>query len=219
MRLQYEEMSTQNVNGMRIYETPQKQMYPSITTILGRTVSEEKQKSLANWQNSLGIKKANKICKDACDRGTNVHLLIERFLNKEDLKREQFSQDDYNLFVSLKIKLNQITDVWAQEIPLYSDLLQIAGRCDAIGVYKGVPSIIDFKTSTRLKSAKDIEDYKLQCCFYGCAANEMFGTDIQQGVVLMAANPGFPLEFVFDLNPSVNTLADRVDEFYRKLNT
>jgi ATP-dependent exoDNAse (exonuclease V) beta subunit len=218
MKLTHVEMKTQEVAQMRVYTTPEGQHFPSITTMLGRTVSEEKKKSLSNWQNSLGIKQANKICKAAGDRGTNVHLLIERFLNKVELKREQFSQDDFNLFVSLKIKLNQVSEVWAQEIPLYSNMLQIAGRCDAIGVYKGIPSIIDFKTSTRLKSAKDIEDYKLQCTFYAIAANEMYETNIQQGVVLMAANPGFPLEFIFDLNPYVNTLADRVDAFYRTLN-
>jgi len=217
MKLNHAELKTQEVARMRVYTT-EGNHYPSITTLLGRTISEEKKQSLTNWQNSLGIKQANKITNDAANRGTNVHLLIERFLNKEDLKREQFSQDDFNLFTSLKIKLNQISEVWAQEIPLYSDMLQIAGRCDAIGVYKGVPSIIDFKTSTRLKSDKDIADYKLQCTFYGIACNELYGTDIQQGVVLMAANPGFPLEFIFDLNPYVNTLADTVDAFYRTLN-
>ena len=203
--------------GYRLYETPEGNYYPSITSILGHTVSEEKKTSLTSWQNSLGTDKAAAYTSAAASKGTNVHTMIERYLKKEDMKLNEFSHDDVNVFNALKLKLNQITDVIGLEAPLYSDLLELAGTTDCIGTYKGVPSIIDFKTSCRIKNEKDIADYKLQCCFYGIAMNEKHGTDIDQGVILMSAQTGFPIEFSFRLSAQLPTLIERVDTFYSKM--
>jgi genome maintenance exonuclease 1 len=85
--------------------------------------------------------------------------------------------------------------VWGQECALYSPSLEVAGRCDLVGKYKGIPVIVDFKTAGRVKGHKDIGDYKLQLAFYACAHNEMFGTNIRDGVILMVAQTGFPMEF------------------------
>ena len=111
----------------------------------------------------------------------------------------------------------KIDEVWGQEVVLYSLIEKIAGRCDCIGVYKGVPSIIDFKTSMRLKGYDNIEDYKYQLAFYALAHNEMFGTSINQGVILMVTNDGFPLEFLVDLNKYYDKLKLRIAMFYQKL--
>lgn len=92
----------------------------------------------------------------------------------------------------------------------------MAGRCDLIGRYKGVPSIIDFKTASRVKSKDDITDYALQLAFYSIAHNEMFDTNIQQGVILMVAQTGFPMEFVFVLDEHYEELIERVEAFFRK---
>jgi hypothetical protein len=204
-------------SGYRLYETPEGNFYPSITTVLGHTVSEEKKAILTSWQNSLGVSKAAAYTKAAASKGTNVHTMIERYLLGQELNTSEFSYEDVNVFNALKLKLNRITDVIGLEAPLYSDLLELAGTTDCIGTYKGIPSIIDFKTSCRIKSEKDIADYKLQCCFYGVAMNEKYGTDIDQGVILMSSQTGFPQEFTFRLSASLNTLIERVDHFYSKL--
>ena len=158
-------LQTVNEMGSRFYVTPQQNYYPSITSILGKTETIEKQESLKKWRSSLGDVKAAEVTRRAADRGTNVHLLIERYLKGEDVKRDQFSTEDFNSFVALKTKLKFIDEVWGQECSLYSDLLEVAGRCDCVAVYKGVPSIIDYKTSTRLKKPSEIADYKLQFTF------------------------------------------------------
>jgi hypothetical protein len=207
------------VAGMRLYETPEKNYYPSITTILGRTISEEKEQSLKSWQNSLGASNAKAYTEAAASKGTNVHLMIERFLKNEDLRTKEFSAFDVNVFTALKLKLKQISDLKGLELPLYSDLLEVAGTCDCVGTYKGIPSIIDFKTSCRIKSEKDIADYKLQCLFYGIAVNEKHGTDIDQGVILMSAQTGFPLEFTFKLSDFLPELIQRIDLFYSNVNS
>lgn len=214
----FKELNTVNEMGMRFYVTPEKRYYASITTVLGNTVSEEKQKSLTNWQNSLGVKKATEVTKAAADRGTNVHLMIERHLKGEDIQSSSFSASDVNSFNALKLKLKSIDEVWGQEVSLYSDTLEVAGRCDCIGTFKSVPSIIDYKTANRVKSEKEIADYKLQCAFYAIGFLEQFDVEIEQGVVLMTSAGGFPQEFRFTLEDQYPLLAKRVDEFYEKLN-
>lgn len=216
MQFQYPNLTAAPFKGMRFYETPEGQFYPSITTVLGGTMSEEKQTALKNWQTSLGMDAAQKKTKDAADHGTAVHLLSERYLKKEPLQQpgEKIRHEDMNAFNAFKLKLNKIEEIWGQEVALYSNLLGVAGRTDLIGVYKGKPSIVDFKTSGRVKGNKDIEDYKLQLCAYAIMHNEMFNTDINQGVILMTSAGGFPQEFIVDLSKYVDKLAERVEKFY-----
>lgn len=208
-------MITTTIEGMRFYVTPTGNYYPSITTVLGTTETEEKKSSLKRWQNSLGIDEATKQTQEAAERGTNVHLMAERYLKKEPIDQgENFSNEHVSSFNALKLKLNKVEEIWGQEVALYSDCLKVAGRTDLIGVYKGKPSIIDFKTSTKIKGNADIEAYKLQLTAYAIMFTEMFKTPISHGVILMTSAGGFPQEFKVDLNSFVEKLADRVDEFY-----
>lgn len=213
---QYPDLTATSFKGMRLYQTPEGNFYPSITTVLGGTMPEEKKQALKKWQTSLGMDAAQKKTQEAADHGTAVHLLVERHLKKEPLQQpgEKIKHEDMNAFNALKLKLNKINEIWGQEVALYSNLLGIAGRTDLIGVYKGVPSIIDFKTSGRIKSEKDIEDYKLQLTAYAVMHNEIFGTDINTGVILMTSSGGFPQEFIVDLTQYALPLAERVEEFY-----
>lgn len=219
MKFNYEEMTAVSLEGKRFYETVQGKFYPSITTVLGKTMPEEKSAALKNWQTSLGMDVAQKKTKEAADRGTAVHLLVERYLKKEQLVQgnEKYSNEIMSSFNALKLKLNNIEEVWGQEVALASDLIKVAGRCDCIGVYKGVPCIIDFKTSGRIKSDKDIEDYKLQLCAYAIMHNEMYNTNIETGVILMTSAAGFPQEFTVNLNDYAQNLMDRVNKFYDQL--
>lgn len=213
----YENFDTVEIAGMRFYDLRNDKKYPSITTILGKTIPKEKAKSLENWQKSLGTEEANKRTKDAANRGTKLHLLAERYLKKEPLIKdgEDITQKDLGLFNGLKLSLNKINEIWGQEIVLYSDVLEIAGRCDLVGTYKNVPSIIDFKTTTRLKNRKDIEDYFLQTTFYALAHNELFGTDIKNITILMVNELGFPLEFNETIDDNrVLSLIERVNLYY-----
>jgi hypothetical protein len=217
MKFEYAELSTVSHNGQRWYDCP-KGYYPSITTILGTTAPPEKVASLQNWRNSLGAAKADAVSKAATDRGTNVHLLAERFLKGEQvdapINGKPVPHPDLASFNALKFKLNKIDEVWGQEVALYSETIEVAGRCDLIGKYKGVPCIVDFKTASRVKKREDIKDYELQLAFYAIAHNEMFGTDINTGIILMVAETGFPMEFTIDLPDQYEELGKRVEKFW-----
>lgn len=216
----YKNFDTVEIAGMRFYDLKNDKKYPSITTVLGKTTPKEKTQSLENWRKSLGSIEADRRTKEAANRGTKLHLLAERYLKKEPLIKdgEDISQKEIGIFNGIKLSLNKIDEVWGQEVVLYSDILEVAGRCDLIGKYKGIPSIIDFKTTTRLKSKSDIEDYFLQASFYATAHNELFGTNIQNIVILMVNELGFPLEFseIIDDN-RILSLINRVDLYYESI--
>lgn len=220
MKFQYPELSTVSHQGQRWYDTPAGFM-PSITTVLGSTEPEERKESLKRWQESLGAVKAAQVSKAATDRGTNVHLLCERFLKGEPvdapINGKVVPYADMQSFNALKLKLNKIDEIWGQEVTLYSETLELAGRCDLIAVYKGKPVIIDFKTSSKIKSDKDIHTYKLQLAFYAQAHNELLGTTISEGVILMVAETGFPMEFPVQFTDALlQDLKQRVAKFYQK---
>lgn len=219
MTFNYQEINAEIVNNQRWYFTPSGGM-PSITTVLGHTQPPEKIASLERWRDSMGHTEADAFTQRAANHGTNVHLLIERFLKGENVLEhidgKPVPELDVQGFNSLKFKLKAIDEVWGQEVALYSDYFKIAGRCDFVGKFKNVPAIIDFKTSSRIKSRDDIEDYKLQLAFYAAAHNEMFGTDIKDGFILMAVKSGFPVEFHFNLEEYYEKLDIRAKMFWAK---
>lgn len=219
MHFKYPELTAISVKGLRFYETPDGNYYPSITTVLGQTLPEEKRQALKNWQMALGAL-ADKKMKEATDRGTAVHSLIERYLKKEELVRkgENVEPAFIAAFNALKLKLNKIEEVWGLEVSMYSDEFQIAGRCDCVGVYKGRPCILDFKTSGKIKASNQIEDYRLQLTAYAIMHNELFDTAITDGFILMTSEAGFPQEFQVNLLNYIEPLSQRVNKFYRNLN-
>jgi genome maintenance exonuclease 1 len=194
-----------------------------VTTVLGDTESEEVKQSLENWKRSMGREEAEKVSRTAADNGTVLHSIIERFLkNKElfaPLKGYTIEEHNKEAFNGIKMKLRNINEIWCLETSLYSDLFEIAGRVDCIGLYKHMPSVIDFKTSRKMKSQKDIEGYKFQLAAYAMMHNDMFKTDICQGVILMSAAGGFPMEFTVDLNDYFEPLYNRIQLFYERLNS
>lgn len=213
----YEDYETISKNGMRLYNTPIGYL-PSITTVLGHTEPAEKKASLESWRNALGPIKSAEVSKKATDHGTMVHLLAERFLKGEQIDApvngKPIPWPDMAAFNSLKLKLKLISPIWGQEKSIYSYSLLVAGRFDCAGLYKGIPSIIDFKTSlNRLKNREEIKSYALQLAFYAVAHNEMFDTDIKQGVVLLAGAGGMPQEFIFNIEDELYDLVIRVDSF------
>ena len=62
-------------------------------------------------------------------------------------------------------------------------------------------SIIDFKTSKRLKSKSDIPNYFMQTAAYACAWYELTGEKINQLVILMSVDDENPLVFIEPASP------------------
>jgi ATP-dependent exoDNAse (exonuclease V) beta subunit len=173
---------------------------------------------LNNWRAKVGNKEADRVSKAACDRGTNTHLMLERYLRDEDPKLHEFPEAHVNIFNSLRLELRKINKVFGQEVVLYSDILGIAGRCDLVAEYQDTIAIIDYKTSSRVKSIDEIDDYWVQCSGYAMMHNEMFGTNIEKMVIMMGVENHLPMVFKKTINEKlVENLYNRVTSFYQTI--
>ncbi len=207
-------MQASTSSSGRVYTTPNGDKYPSITTILG---AGEKQ-WLEDWRQSLGPVKAQQETQRCADRGEAVHSMVERFLNNDPSPTNGFQQIHIAQFNALRLMLKKINNIHAQEIPLYSDILKVAGRVDCIGEWDGVLSIIDFKTSNTNKSRDMIENYFLQATAYALMYHEMYDIQIDQIVILCSVERGVvPLVFKEPVEKHIEPLVVRVNQYYNGL--
>jgi genome maintenance exonuclease 1 len=70
-----------------------------------------------------------------------------------------------------------------------------AGTTDGAGVHLNQEAILDYKQSNKPKKREYIEDYFLQLCAYAEAHNELHGTRIRKGVILMCVKPDVDEQF------------------------
>lgn len=181
------------IEGKRHYCLPDGSKVPSVTTILDITKPEEKKQALANWRKRVGEQKAQEITTEAANRGTRMHSYLESFVlsgELKDLPSNPFAQPSW--FMAAEVILNglmpNVDEFWGVEVPLYYSGLY-AGTTDCLGLWKGRPAILDFKQTNKPKKREWIEDYFLQLAAYAQAHDHMHGTNIDQGVILMAAQP------------------------------
>ena len=188
-----DEIKTETINGGRYYVTPTGEKYPSITTVL----SILSKKAIMEWRKRVGAEEANKISTQAARRGTNVHQMCEDYLNNKTYITEKTMPVDKQMFSTLKPILDErINNIHTQEATLYSDYLGVAGRVDCIAEFDGRLSVIDFKTSRKLKKKEWISNYFQQASAYCVMYEERTGIPIDQIVILIAVDDEQPQVFV-----------------------
>ena len=178
----------EEINGKRVYVTPEGNVYPSITSILG----SQPKPGIEEWKEKVGYQEANKIMKESAALGTMVHSLCEDYLYNEKLQCED--QEAISVFNRLRFLLGNIDNIYGIEVPLHSDILKVAGTADCVAEYNGVLSVIDFKTSRKPKREDWIEDYFIQAFFYSAAFFEMTGALPEQIVILVAVRNSFEVQ-------------------------
>jgi hypothetical protein len=161
--------------------------YPSITFVLQ---IYPKGKQFENWLKQVGFA-SDYIVKKASEEGTQVHTLIEEYLNGEELSflskhgNPQYSSEVWQMFL-------KFVEFWETfnpklietEVHLFSDELQVAGTCDLICEINGELWLIDFKTSNQVHST-----YPLQTAVYSQCYKECYGKEIQrQGILWLKSS-------------------------------
>ena len=211
----YWDLNTVTSDEGRLYETPEGSKYPSVTTVTG-------------WDKRLFFKKWRKEnpqeSKRVLGRGNIFHEIVENYLNNKDPFEKENPSDYWNTYIEsakelfhiLKDELNKIDNIRVQETALWSKLLTLAGRVDCIAEYNGKLSIIDFKTSTKPKSEKDIENYFLQATAYAIMWHERTKQPINQIVILVATDEGFSQVFTADPVDYVPKLRDCINKYYQE---
>ena len=71
--------SEQTESGQRMYNTPDGNKYPSVTTVIGLETREH----IKLWRQRIGEEKANRITAGASRRGTKMHNIFESYLRAE----------------------------------------------------------------------------------------------------------------------------------------
>jgi hypothetical protein len=191
-----EQIKRVEINGFRYYqvstETHILGTYPSVTSVLGETSDKS---GLDGWRNSIGHEKADRIGRDAADRGTVMHRLCEIYLNLPDSMMAKDRLDETLSLARLDDEIekfdnrakivggtlffnfikagsfNEIQKVIAQEQFLWTHRDGgYAGTVDNVShLINDEYAIVDFKTARKPKEEKWIEDYKHQVAAYAVA--------------------------------------------------
>ena len=149
------------------------------------------------WRKRVGEAEANRISTQAAVRGTALHSIAEKYLLNQDSYPAKTMPANMHTFAGIQKLLDQHVDtVHAIEAPLYSLEINAAGRTDCVATWDGIPSIIDFKTSRKLKKEEYIESYFLQATAYSIMFEELTGVNIPQFVILIAVDNEEPQVFI-----------------------
>ena len=207
--------STRSIfQGSRHYAVNQENL-PSVTTILKATEPEEKKAKLEEWKKRVGHKQAEVISREATNRGSSMHDYLEKFLLGKlnldllgDNTREKMMADQ---IIENGLR-NKLSEIWGCEATLYYPG-KYAGAADCIGIYENKESLIDFKNANKPKKDEWIDDYYLQCAAYAMAHNIVYGTNINQGVILLCTKDNIFQRFIIDGERFKNYQ----DQFMRKV--
>lgn len=208
----YKTLSRKNVEGKRHYTTPDGAAVPSVTTILDKTKPQEARQALENWKRRVGPTQAAAITREAASRGTRMHTWLENYVKSAgDLGTpgtNPYSQQSHRMAsIIIEQGLCDVSEFWGLEVPLFFPQVY-AGTTDCVGVHLDDEAIIDFKQTNKPKRREWIEDYFMQLCAYGEAHNEVHGTHIRKGVILMCSKDYQFQKFIIE--------ADEFDEYKRR---
>jgi len=204
------------VTRKRVYQTPDGEKLPSVTTILGAT---KDMTALNEWRKRIGEDKAAQITREAAGVGTAMHANLERFIIGEQRQpgnNPVHVQANAMADVIIENGLSKLSEVWALEQSLYFPGLY-SGTTDGIGVFDGEPAVFDHKQTNKPKKEEWVEDYYLQLTAYILAHNEVYGTDIRRGVVFMCSRDLQYQQFNLlpqDFNKYQDMWLDKVQEYY-----
>lgn len=211
--LELPELSAEIVEGIgRVYTTPEGNKYPSVTTVLGAASDTS---WLEAWKARVGEEQVRKVSAQAARRGTAVHELAEEYLKNNPKYTKGHMPANIATFNQIKPILNEhVSTVYGLEVPLYSDKLRVAGRVDCLALWNNELSIIDFKTSKRVKHREDISNYFIQASCYAFMTFERTGLLPKQVVIVMMVDDSEPLVFVEKTRDWIETfieLREKID--------
>ena len=210
--LGYTDLVATTTDTGRTYACPDNCNYPSITTVLS-ILSED---AIRAWRARVGEEEANRVSKRASTRGTAVHAVLERYVdNEEDFYKDSNLVVKSNFLEVKKIIDNSLSKVYAQEAPLYSHHLGVAGRVDCVGVWNGKNSIIDYKTAAKHKKKEWCEGYFIQETAYAIMWEERTGMPITQLVTLIAGDEG-PQVFIEHRDNWSKKLLETIAEYKKR---
>ena len=180
------ELDKKEVDGIRLYNLPNGDWVPSITSV----TSFYNREVFRKWRQRVGEKEANRVTKESTERGTDYHEAAQAYLENKELDWDNYLPLTQFMFKKSQPYLDKIGKIHAIERTLYSEYLGLAGRVDCIAEYDGELAIIDFKTSKKIKPEKWIEQYFVQETAYACMYYELTGIPVEKLITIMVTPEG-----------------------------
>ena len=205
----------QTANG-RYYRTPAGHL-PSVTTVLEKTASQEDQERLRKWRHKLnqihGTDSAAILGTEAKSRGTRLHEAIAHHLAGETL---ELDEEIAPYWEQAKPIVKALTNPRHCEQRVYHPEYRYAGTLDLVADWQGRPTVIDWKTSYRMKRLAWLKDYQLQTAAYARAYQWMYQSPIEQTLVVILTPEQSQL-FAFEaeeIEQHWQQWQDRLSQFY-----
>jgi len=178
--------------GKRVYEISSYRL-PSVTTILGATKNTE---FLKQWKAKVGEAEADRIKNVSSARGTSMHKFLESYVTGvgyDDLT--ELGQAARPMADKImEIGLAPVSEYYGSEVTLHYPGLY-AGQTDLVCLHNDLETVVDFKQANRPKKKEWIEDYYLQIAAYAMAHDYVYGSSIQQGVIMVCTPDLYYQEF------------------------
>lgn len=193
----YKHYTRNDDHGSRTYNVENKKI-PSVTTILSATQSKEKREALDKWRERIGYQEAQAITQKAALRGTEMHYVLEKYINGVGyLNLSQEGAQARLMAHEIIENLEPLKIVYGNEVNLVYEN-RWAGSTDLVGIHNNKPTIIDFKQSNKLKKEEWIEDYYYQIAAYSLAHRKNFGP-ILQGLICICTKDRQYQQFKMDI--------------------
>jgi ATP-dependent exoDNAse (exonuclease V) beta subunit len=213
---EYGVFSSEDRKGARFYDCNGEKL-PSVTTILSGTKEGD---FLKKWIERVGEEEAERIRSEAATRGTYMHDILEKQIVNGGIW--EYKPENAEQKRALKMAgtimdqgFPNISQVYGCEVSLYYPD-KYAGKTDVIGVHDDELAIIDFKQTNRPKRRQWVWDYFQQLAAYSLAHNELYGTDIEKGVIMMCSVDCLYQEFVLEgdeFKRAADAWMERVEKF------
>ena len=144
-----------------------------------------------------------------CINSSNLmsRALVTMILQNSDARRVPWPKK------LLRLVFAPVEEYYGSEVTLHYPGLY-AGQTDLICNHNGMETVVDFKQANRPKKKEWIEDYYLQIAAYAMAHDYVYGSRLQQGVIMVCTPDLYYQEFKVE-GPELKTLETRILETFR----
>lgn len=197
-----------NINGVRHYVDEEYNVYHSVTKVMGVLADE----GIKQWREKVGDAVADYVMIKAQTNGTKLHTYVEDYLNNKEPQFDNLLAKSH--FENIKPLLSGIDNIRGQEVQMFSKKLKLAGTVDCVADYNGIPSIIDFKTSSKKKPEEWIQNYFQQTTAYSLMWEENTGQKIEQIVILMSGEDITTQAYIKNRTEYIQPLYETIAKFF-----
>lgn len=221
-----------DAGGHRTYRAPDGTWLPSVTSVLKATEIDSPE--LAAWrerQTAHELAEVDGLRDEGASRGKVVHDLVEGNLVAR-ARGQAWKRPETPWWRCILPALRKVDRLLAAELAVWSARLGVAGRLDCLGLWCGVPAVIDWKTKRKGRlDAKGVPrrpkrewllHHHEQIVTYVDALNEqgvtVDGQPIEAGVLVVAIEDSDrPVIHELgdrELGEARERFAERLDRFY-----